>query len=310
MNIETWKLEDIKPYENNPKLHNVEWIAKSIQEFKIDQPIVVDGQGVIIKGHGRLKAAQSLGLKEFPVVVRTDLTPEQVRIARIADNRTNEGGWDSDLLSAELSDIIGNLPEFDFASLGINNDWFSSLELPDLLGGQTNPTLDDEAADIIPEVEEEPIMKLGELWQLGDHRLLCGDATKREDVTLLLCGATPELSFTDPPYNMNYQDVAGNFKKIANDKMPDDDFIKFLSTSLIPLPKQSYICCNWMYYHLFKKAIENTGKEIKACIVWDKITRVQNLDKYFKQHEFILYTGKLGGGRNFKRRCLAIATTA
>jgi len=129
MKIETWPIDKILPYENNPKLHNVEWIAKSIQEFKIDQPIVVDGQGVIIKGHGRLKAAQQLGLKEFPVVVRTDLTPEQVRLARIADNRTNEGGWDSDLLSAELSDIMDSLPEFDFESLGMNTDWFTTLNL-------------------------------------------------------------------------------------------------------------------------------------------------------------------------------------
>ena len=127
MNIETWPLDKIIPYEKNAKLHQVEWIATSIREFQPDQPIVVDGDGVIIKGHGRLKAAQSLGLKEFPVVVRTDLTPEQVRLARIADNRTNEGGWNTDLLSAEISELMRDLPAFDFASLGMTSDWFSNI---------------------------------------------------------------------------------------------------------------------------------------------------------------------------------------
>ena len=129
MNIETWPLDKIIPYEKNAKLHQVEWIATSIREFQPDQPIVVDGDGVIIKGHGRLKAAQSLGLKEFPVVVRTDLTPEQVRLARIADNRTNEGGWDADLLSAEISELMRDLPSFDFDSLGMSSDWFSQLNV-------------------------------------------------------------------------------------------------------------------------------------------------------------------------------------
>jgi len=192
------------------------------------------------------------------------------------------------------------MPEFDFDALGINTDWFSSLELPDLLGGQTNPNQDDEAADIIPEVEEEPITKLGELWQLGNHRLLCGDATKREDVERLLNGEKADMVFTDPPYNMDYQDLKRNFKKITNDKMDDSNFINFLTSSLSTIPTQSYICCNWMFYHLFKVALERIQHPVKACIVWDKVTRTQNLDKYYKQHEFILYTGKLGGEQTIR----------
>ena len=127
LTVETWPIDKITPYDKNAKLHHVEWIAKSISEFKVDQPIVVDGQGVIIKGHGRLKAAQSLGLTEFPVVVRTDLTPEQIRLARIADNRSAEGGWDSDLLGAELNDLLNALPEYDFDSLGLTGDWLESF---------------------------------------------------------------------------------------------------------------------------------------------------------------------------------------
>lgn len=123
LTVETWPIDKITPYDKNAKLHHVEWIAKSISEFQIDQPIVVDGHGVIIKGHGRLKAAQSLGLTEFPVVVRTDLTPEQIRLARIADNRSAEGGWDSALLGEELNALLSSMPDYDFDALGLSDDW-------------------------------------------------------------------------------------------------------------------------------------------------------------------------------------------
>jgi len=127
--IENWKLSDIKPYKHNAKLHNVEWIANSIKNFKPDQPIVVDGDGVIIKGHGRLKAAKYLGMIEFPVVVRTDLTPEEVRLARIADNRSGEGGWDADMLSFELDDINIDEIDFDLKDIGIDQKWFDDLKI-------------------------------------------------------------------------------------------------------------------------------------------------------------------------------------
>lgn len=129
LTVETWPLDKIIPYDKNAKLHHVEWIAQSISEFSIDQPIVVDGQGVIIKGHGRLKAAKQLGLTEFPVVVRTDLTPEQIRLARIADNRSAEGGWDSALLGEELNALLSSMPDYDFDALGLTADLFSSFDL-------------------------------------------------------------------------------------------------------------------------------------------------------------------------------------
>ncbi len=121
--IEYWPLDKIKPYFRNAKLHHVDRIAASIRDFKIDQPIVVDADGVIIKGHGRLKAAEQLGLKNFPVVVRTDLTDEQVRASRIADNVSAEGGWDTELLQSELSDL-----DFDgLQDYGIDEDWLNDL---------------------------------------------------------------------------------------------------------------------------------------------------------------------------------------
>jgi len=296
MQLQKIAISDLKPHPMNYNTHpenQLRELEKSLEQFDQFKNIVVCNN-TIIAGHGLVEAAKRKGMTEIYALVRNDLTEDQQKALLVADNATPFLAIPD---TEALEDLLKSIPDISFDDMpGMTHEWLESMDVSlDGLFDTSSSDEDDPAADEIPEVEEEPITKVGELWQLGRHRLLCGDATKREDVTLLLCGATPELSFTDPPYNMNYQDVAGNFKKIANDKMPDDDFIKFLSTSLIPLPKQSYICCNWMYYHLFKKAIENTGKEIKACIVWDKITRVQNLDKYFKQHEFILYTGKLGG---------------
>lgn len=125
-----WPLENIKPYHQNAKQHFVDYIATSIEEFDVDQPIVVDGDGVIIKGHGRLKAAKHIGLSEFPVIVRTDLTPEQVRLARLADNRSAEGGYDADKLTLELNELMASLPEVDFDSLGMTEEWLEKFEMP------------------------------------------------------------------------------------------------------------------------------------------------------------------------------------
>ena len=150
--VETWPVDKIIPYDRNAKLHHVEWIAQSISEFSIDQPIVVDGQGVIIKGPGRLKAAKSIGLTEFPVVVRNDLTPEQIRLARIADNRSAEGGWDSDLLGAELNDLLNAMPDYDFDSLGLT-------ALFDNFQGIT-PVSWEEGFDKVPEEDRQPFQQM------------------------------------------------------------------------------------------------------------------------------------------------------
>ena len=127
MKIEQWDIAKIKPYSLNAKTHKVESIKNSMLNFKIDQPIVVDSSGVVIKGHGRLKAAQELGLETFPVVVRDDLTPEQIRLSRLADNRSSEGGYDSDILQQELQDLYSSLPDFNFDDLGLSDSWLEGM---------------------------------------------------------------------------------------------------------------------------------------------------------------------------------------
>jgi DNA modification methylase len=142
---------------------------------------------------------------------------------------------------------------------------------------------------------------LGDLIEIGEHRLLCGDSTDSDQVAKLMNGEKADMVFTDPPYNIDYQGVTkGNHNKIANDKMSDEDFTKFLYDSLNINSDTFYVCCSWQYSHLFRKALEDLQKPVKSFIVWDKVNPAQHLDKYFKQHEIILYHGKFGGQKTIR----------
>ena len=151
----------------------------------------------------------------------------------------------------------------------------------------------DENDDDVPEIPEEPKSKLGDLYELGSHRVLCGDSTKVEDVEKLMEGKKADMVFTDPPYGIDYQDVAHKHTKIEGDNSLDNIENLMVTTLLNDCPM--YVCCNWKCYSAFEKAMIGAGKEPKSCIVWDKETRIQNLDKFYKQHEFILYHGLFGG---------------
>jgi DNA modification methylase len=175
---------------------------------------------------------------------------------------------------------------------------FSVDELDALL----NPTqltdgLTDE--DAVPEVPIEPTTKLGDIYQLGNHRLMCGDSTSIDAVEKLLDGKRPDMVFTDPPYNIDYQGVKDKRDKIKNDKMSDESFKDFLIQSLYSC-ETMYVCCSWQYAHLFKEAMEAIGRKPKAMIVWDKVNPAQHLDKYFKQHELIFYYGDFGGHKTIR----------
>jgi DNA modification methylase len=196
MQIEMRKTTDIKPYDKNPRDNDaaVEAVAHSIRKYGFRQPIVVDKDGVIIVGHTRLKAALKLGLMEVPVHVATDMTPEQIKAYRIADNKVAElASWDMELLPIELSELRGM--DVDLELLG-----FSTEELEKMLGATGTEGLTD--PDAVPAPPDEAITQLGDLWILGEHRLLCGDSSKTEDVDRLLDGARIHLVNTDPPYNV------------------------------------------------------------------------------------------------------------
>jgi DNA modification methylase len=204
MKIELWKITDVKPYPGNPRLNDdaVDAVAASLKEFGFRQPIVVDGEGVIVCGHTRYKAALKLGLEKVPVHVAKDLSPEQLRAYRIADNQTASlATWNYDLLPIEL----GALKEanYDLALLGFDPDELAKLLDPTLQDGLCDP-------DDVPAPPDEAITQPGDLWVLGNHRLLCGDSSKPEDVDRLLDGASIHLVNTDPPYNVKVEPRSNN----------------------------------------------------------------------------------------------------
>jgi len=204
MQIELWPLDRIKPYDKNPRLNDdaVDAVARSIQEFGFRQPIVVDGDGVIICGHTRYKASQRLRLEKVPVHVAKDLTPAQIKAYRIADNQTATlAEWDYDLLPIELAELQGM--DFDLSLLGFDQDELAKLLDPGVKDGLCDP-------DEVPAPPDEATTRPGDLWLLGDHRLLCGDSSKPEDVDRLLGGAPIHLVNTDPPYNVRVEPRSNN----------------------------------------------------------------------------------------------------
>lgn len=204
MQIEERPLESIRPYDHNPRVNDpvVDAVAASIQQFGFRQPIVVDEQDVIIVGHTRYKAALKLGLKTVPVHVATGLTPEQIKAYRIADNKTASlSDWDYDLLPIELAELKGM--DYDLGLLGFDQDELAQLLDPGVQDGLTDP-------DEVPAPPDEAITQPGDLWVLGDHRLLCGDSSKPEDVDRLLDGAAIHLVNTDPPYNVKVEPRSNN----------------------------------------------------------------------------------------------------
>ena len=245
-NVEWRDPSSLIPYINNAKTHPPEQIAKiaaSIAEFGFDQPIVVDGQGLVIKGHGRLAASLQLGLKRVPVVVRTDLTPSQIKASRLADNKTAESPWDEELLRLEL----GMLREQDY-DLGLTG--FADDEIEALLANPDESVVGDTDDDAVPETPETAVTVPGDVWVLGDHRLLCGDSTQIEAVEKVLAGGLADMTWTDPPYGVNYgatmkDKLRKKHRRIANDNLGPafEPFLRDACANILTVTKGAvYIC--------------------------------------------------------------------
>jgi ParB-like chromosome segregation protein Spo0J len=199
--IELWPIEKLRPYQRNPRTHSeaqVDQIAASMVEFGWTNPVLVDEQGGILAGHGRLLAARKLGLAEVPVIRFDHLSEAQKRAYLIADNQLAlQAGWDDALLAEELAWLRDE--RFDLDLMG-----FDASELERLLVLADDEAAGDEAEDEVPEPPEDPVSKPGDLWVLGNHRLLCGDTTVLADVERVLGGQLADMTFCDPPYNVDY----------------------------------------------------------------------------------------------------------
>lgn len=273
------------PYARNSRTHSdaqVAKIAASIREFGFLNPIIVDGENGIIAGHGRLMAAQKLGLAEVPVVEASHLTEAQKRAYVIADNRLAlDAGWDNDMLKVELADL--KMDGFDLALTGFEFD-----ELGKLLAEPTEGLTDEDA---VPEAPAVPVTVEGDVWVLGRHRLMCGDSTSIDAVERLLDGRKADMVFTDPPYNVAFNGRSGKHDVIKNDDLPQAEFERFIAEVCgvirVVDPKAYYIWCNWNFYSALQGHLP-----YKACIVWAK--NVFGMGQgYRHQHEFCLFNGKI-----------------
>lgn len=289
MQVQSMKIDEVKPYPNNPRNNDdgVEAVANSIREFGWQQPIVVDKDNVIIVGHTRYKAARKLGMKEVPVVVANNLTPEQVKAYRLADNKTGElTDWDMSLLDDELGDIA----DIDMSDFGFN------LDLDD-------DEVEVQEDDFDEEVPEEPKSKLGQIYQLGRHRLMCGDSTKPEDVKKLVGGVRCDLLLTDPPYNVGY--VGQDGMTIKNDRQEDDKFYKFLFNAFSAAKdnlKQGasfYIWYSSSEMVNFTNAANNSGLSVRENLIWEKNNIVLGRQDYQWKHEPCLYGWVEGGSHSW-----------
>ena len=287
-------VDSLIPYANNPRLNDnaVDAVAASIKEFGFKVPIVVDGENVIINGHTRLKAAHKLGLKQVPVIVADDLTPEQAKAFRLADNKTGElAQWDMAKLGIELEGI----DDIDMTDFGFDID-FGGIDLSDM---------NIEGDDYEQELPAEPKSKTGEIYRLGRHRLMVGDSTSAADVDKLTDGAIMDLCVTDPPYNVDYTGGSAKAMKIKNDEMSDEDFYSFLKafyTQMLRVLKEGgayYVWHSDSTGHIFRDALIDAGGQVKQVLIWVKNELVLGRQDYQWKHESCIYSWKAGAGHYF-----------
>ena len=289
--IERWLIDRLIPWVRNPRTHSdaqVSEIAASIEAFGFNNPILVDTKAGIIAGHGRLLAAQKLGLTEIPVIVLDHLTEAQKRAYIIADNQLAiNAGWNEDLLRAELAALQAE--DFDVGVIG-----FEDEELARLLAAQdATEGLTDE--DAVPALPETPTSALGDLWVLGTHKLLVGDATLPANVERLMAGDAADLIFTDLPYNVDYEGYTKEHLKIKGDRMSAAEFKQFLESAFrscrtaVKPGASLYICHSSSWQREFQNALEAAGFQVRCQIIWAKNTFAWGFGRYKFQHEPIFY---------------------
>jgi DNA modification methylase len=297
--IELWAIDRLRPYERNPRTHSeaqVDQIAASMVEFGWTNPVLVDEQGGVLAGHGRLLAARKLGLAEVPVIRFAHLSEAQKRAYVLADNQIAlQAGWSEELLAEELAWLRNE--SFDLDLIG-----FDATELERLLALADGEAASDEAEDEVPEPPEEPVSKPGNLWVLGNHRLLCGDATVLADVERVLGGQLADMTFCDPPYNVDYANtpkdkLRGKHRPILNDNLGSgfEAFLLDACTNVLAVTKGAvYVCMSSSELDTLQKAFRAAGGKWSTFVIWAKSTFTLGRADYQRQYEPILYGWKDG----------------
>lgn len=285
------------PYARNSRTHSDEQVAQiaaSIKEFGWTNPILVDGDNGIIAGHGRIYAARKLGHTQVPVIELTGLTDAQKKAYVIADNKLAlNAGWDNEMLALEIQELTDE--GFDTSLLGFNPDELNALLEPDVIEGLTDE-------DAVPETPEEPKTKLGDIYKLGKHRLMCGDSCSTNDMEKLCDGQLVDMWLTDPPYNVAYEGKTKDALKIQNDSMADDQFRQFLRDAYVTADLVMKPGAVFYIWHAdsegynFRGAAQDAGWKVRQCLIWKKSTMVMGRQDYHWKHEPCLYGWKEGSG--------------
>jgi DNA modification methylase len=299
LQVVTWPVEKLIPYARNARTHSddqVAQIAASIAEFGWTNPILAGADGIVIAGHARLQAARKLGMTEVPVIVLDGLTETKRRALVLADNRLAlNAGWDEEMLRVEMAAL-------DEAGFNLELVGFTDDEIEGLLRDPEEVRAGNTDEDAVPEAPEEAITKPGDVWILGDHRLLCGDATQIESVEKVLAGGLADMVFTDPPYNVNYgatmkDKLRGKKRRIANDNL-GQDFAQFLRDSLVNILAVTkgaiYVCMSSSELHTLHQAFTEAGGHWSTFVIWAKNTFTMGRSDYQRQYEPILYGWKDG----------------
>lgn len=295
--FEKVNIDKLVPYVRNARTHSKEQILQlraSLREFGFVNPVIVDKDLNIIAGHGRILAAKEEGITEVPCVFAEHLTEAQKRAYIIADNRlAMNAGWDMEMLSVEISELQG--VDFDLSVLG-----FDEAELSKLMGDIEDVKDDD--FDVDEELKKPAVTKVGDLWLLGNHRLICGDSTKIDTFTVLMDGKQANLVVTDPPYNVNYEGSAG---KLKNDNMADEAFYTFLLSAFKNMEAVMTKDASIYVFHAdteglnFRKAFSDAGFYLSGTCIWKKQSLVLGRSPYQWQHEPVLFGWKKAGKHNW-----------
>ena len=293
MNIIEKPINEVIPYEKNPRINDnaVPAVMKSIEEFGFKVPIVIDKNGTIVTGHTRLKAAKKLGMKTVPCIVADDLTPEQIKAFRLADNKVAEAAeWDMELLAEELDGIVDiDMSDFNFGDI---TDSPSSEDV-----------VEDDGENI--ELPGEPKTRLGDIWVIGRHKLMCGDATSEDVLKRLMGGDKADMYLTDPPYNVAYEGKTEDKLTIQNDSMEDSAFYQFLVDSFVAADSVMNEGAAFYVWHAdsegynFRGACRAVEWELRECLIWNKNTMVLGRQDYQWKHEPCLYGWKGGAAHNW-----------
>jgi len=297
MQIKEVEVTALIPYAKNSRTHDdaqVAQIAASIKEFGWTNPILVDGDKGVIAGHGRLLAARKLGMAKVPTIELKDMTEAQKKAYVIADNKLAlNAGWDTNFLSLELQELKDQ--DFDLTLLG-----FDDKELDALLAPETTEGLTDE--DSVPDTPIEPKTKLGDIYILGNHRLMCGDSCSVTNMDKLVNGRQVDMWLTDPPYNVAYEGKTKDALTIQNDSMDNAGFRQFLRDAYVTADTVMKAGAVFYIWHAdsegynFRGAAYDAGWKVRQCLIWKKSTMVMGRQDYHWKHEPCLYGWKEGAG--------------